>query len=201
MSAQNVDKNLLLHLLTENELNHREIAERVGCSAERVRQLELKLLHRTGHEAQRERRERKLHASFDRNEFVKAAKRRGFIVEPSKGATRGWHKRQLYINGKLCLLRRAYENVGHKGWYTAIRNPWQRAEICVMKLGQGRFLIIPMKKCRADQTVIRLRIHPRHRKGGNDQREDLARQPKAGSFPPVSQLILGLLHFASGWKQ
>ena len=66
MSAQNVDKNLLLHLLTENELNHREIAERVGCSAEHVRQLELKLLRRTGHEAQRERRERKLQASFDR---------------------------------------------------------------------------------------------------------------------------------------
>jgi hypothetical protein len=156
MSAQNVDENLLLHLLTENELNHREIAERVGCSAERVRQLELRLLRRTGHAAQRERRERKLQASFDKNEFVKTAKRRGFIVEPSKGARRGWHKRQLYINGKLCLLRRAYENVGHKGWYTAIRNPWQRAEICVMELGQGRFLIIPMKKMPRSRTMFSL---------------------------------------------
>jgi DNA-directed RNA polymerase specialized sigma subunit len=68
-----VDKNLLLHLVTENELNRREIAELVGCSAERVRQLELKFLRRTGHEAQRERRERRLQASFERNEFVKAA--------------------------------------------------------------------------------------------------------------------------------
>ncbi len=151
-----MDKNLLLHLVTENELNRREIAELVGCSAERVRQLELKFLRRTGHEAQRERRERRLQASFERNEFVKAAKRRGFIVEPSKRATRGWYKRELYLNGKLCLLRRAYENVGRKGWYTAIRNPRQRAEICVMELGQGRFLIIPMKKMPRSRTMFSL---------------------------------------------
>src|ERR1035437_5185099 len=106
-------KDVLLHLLTENELTHREIAKRVGCSAERVRQLELKLLNRTGRQAQRERRERKLQENFDRNEFVKAAKRRGFIVEPSKGARRGWNKRELYVNQRFCLLRRAYENVGH----------------------------------------------------------------------------------------
>jgi len=156
MSAQNVDKNLLLHLLTENELTHREIAKRVGCSAERVRQLELKLLRRTGHQAQRERRDRKLQESFERNEFVKAAKRRGFNVEPSKRATRDWYKREFYVNGKLCLLRRAYENVGHKGWYTAIRKPLQRAEICVMELRQGRFLIIPMKKMPRSTTMFSL---------------------------------------------
>jgi hypothetical protein len=153
--GRSVNKNLLLHLLTENELNHREIAECVGCTAERVRQLELKLLGRTGHDAQRERRERKLQANFERNEFVKAAKRRGLIVEPSE-RVRGWHERQLYINGKLCLLRRAYENVGYEGWYTAIRNPWQRAEICVMELGQGRFLIIPMKKMPRSRTMFSL---------------------------------------------
>ena len=152
MRPQEVNKTLLLHLLTENNLNHREIAKRLGCSAERVRQLELELLGRTGHEAQRERRERKLQEIFDRNEFVKAAKRRGFNVEPKSGL-HGWHKRKLYVNGTLCLLRRAEENVGHKGWYTAIRKPWQRAEICVMEVRQGSFLIIPMEKMPSRTTV------------------------------------------------
>jgi hypothetical protein len=156
MRPQTVDRNLLLHLLTKNELNHREIAHRLGCSAERVRQLELELLGRNGHQAQRERREGKLQRLFDGNEFVKAAKRRGFNVEPSRGATHDWHKRKLYVNGKFCLLRRAEENVGFEGWYTAIRKPWQRAEICVMELRQGGFLIIPMKNMPRSRTTFSL---------------------------------------------
>jgi hypothetical protein len=156
MRPQSVDRKILLHLLTENNLNHREIANRLGCSAESVRRLELELLGRTGHEAQRERRERKLQESFDGNEFVKAAKRRGFNVEPSKRAQRGWNKRELYVNGKFCVLRRADENVGDNGWYTAIRKPLQKAEICVMELRRGGFLIIPMKKMPKSRTMFSL---------------------------------------------
>jgi hypothetical protein len=100
MRPQSVDQNLLLRLLTKNELNHREIANRLGCSAERVRQMELELLGRTGHQAQRERRERKLQEIFEKNKFVKAAKRQGFNVEPSKRATRNWNKRELYVYAK-----------------------------------------------------------------------------------------------------
>jgi hypothetical protein len=154
MSAQKVDKNLLLHLLTENDLTSREIAKRVGCSAERVRQLALKLLGRTGHQVRRERRELKLQENFDRNEFVKAAKRRGFGVEPSKRTPLDWYKRELYVNGKFCLLRRADNNVGYKGRYTAIRKPWQSAEICVLELGKGRFLIVPMKRMPRSKTMF-----------------------------------------------
>jgi len=54
------------------------------------------------------------------------------------------------------LLRRADENVGEKGWYTAIRKPWQRAEICVMELRQRRFLIIPMKNMPRSRTMFSL---------------------------------------------
>lgn len=156
MSHQKVNKNLLLHLLTENELTRRDIAKRLGCSAERVRQLSLKLLGRTGHQAQMERRQRKLQESFERNEFVKIAKRRGFNVEPSKRTPLDWYKREFYVNGKFCLLRRAYNNVGYKGWYTAIRKPWQKAEICIMELGKGRFLIVPMKKMPRSATMFSL---------------------------------------------
>ena len=97
MSAQKVGKNLLLHLLTENDLTSREIAKRVVCSAERVRQLALKLLGRTGHQIRRERRELKLQENFERNEFVKEAKRRGLKVEPSKRTSLDWYKK-----GTLC---------------------------------------------------------------------------------------------------
>jgi len=155
MRPQSVDRKLLLRLLRENQLTHKQIAKRVGCTPERVRQLEIELLHRTGREAQRERRERKLQETFNRNEFVKAAKRRGFRVEP-KCAKRDWFKRELYVNGKVCLLRRAHESVGHRGWYTAIRRPWQKTEICVMELSQGRFLIIPMKKLSKSRTMFSL---------------------------------------------
>ena len=156
MSVENVDKNFLLHLLTENELTRREIAKQVGCSAERVRQLELKLLGRTGNEASRERRERKLKESFERNDFVKAAKRQGLAVEPSKRAPLDWYKREFYVNGKFCLVRRAYANLGYKGWYTVIRKPWQRAQVCVMELGKGRFLIVPMKEMPKSATSFNL---------------------------------------------
>jgi len=155
MRPQSVDRKLLLCLLTENELTHRQIANRVGCTPERVRQLEIELLHRTGREAQRERRERKLKEIFDGNEFVKAARRKGFKVEP-KGAKRDWFKREIYVNGKLCLLRRADENKGNKGWYTAIRKPSQKAEICVMELSRGRFLIVPMEKMPGSRTMFSL---------------------------------------------
>jgi len=65
-------------------------------------------------------------------------------------------KRELYVNGKFCLLRRAYKNAGRKGWYTAIRKPGQRAEICVLELGKGRFLIIPMKNMPRSATMFSL---------------------------------------------
>jgi hypothetical protein len=86
---------------------------------------------------------------------VIAARRRGFKVEPKRGK-RDWFKREFYVNGKLCLLRQADENKGQKGWYTAIRKPSQKAEICVMELSRGRFLIIPMKNLPKSRTMFSL---------------------------------------------
>jgi hypothetical protein len=158
MRPETVDKNLLLRLLTENELNHREIADRLGCTAERVRQLELELLGRTGHEAQRERRERRLRERFESKEFVRAGKRKGLNIKPVIGGSGQWYETELYVNGRLCLLRRAYENVGYKNWYVSIRKPLkarQRAETCILELGNGKFLIIPMKEMPTSPTMFR----------------------------------------------
>jgi hypothetical protein len=156
MNAQVVDKNLLLHLLTENKLTHCQIAKRVGCSPERVRQLEIKLLHRTGKQARLERRERELQVTFDKNKFVRAARKRGFEVKPLKRARGDWFKREFYVNGKLCSLRRAYKNVGDGDRYTRIRRPLQTAEVCVMEIGHGKFLIVPMKEMPSSSTMFSL---------------------------------------------
>lgn len=158
MSAQTVDRKLLLRLLKQNDLTLREIGERLGCSGERVRQLEKKLLGRTAREAQRERANRKLQAVFDKNPFVHAAKRRGFEVEPSKTDRRSkWHKRKLYVNGKLCLVMRLTGNAGYRGLYVRLRKPTRvRAEICVMEAANGDFLLIPLKKMPSSPTMFSL---------------------------------------------
>jgi len=114
MRPQEVDKSVLLQLLTENEFTHRQIASRVGCSAERVRQLELELLGRNGRQAQQERRERRFREKFEKIEFVRAAKRRSLNLEPAKNGSGQWYQTKLYVNGTLCLLRRAYQNVGYQ---------------------------------------------------------------------------------------
>lgn len=158
MSEQTVDRKLLLHLLKENELTLREIGERLGCSGERVRQLEKKLLGRTAREAQRERGNRQLQAVFDKNPFVYGAKRHGFDVEPSKHERRPkWHKRKLYVNGKLCLLLRSTGNAGYRGLYVRLRKPErEEARICVIEVVTGDFLMIPMKKMPSSPTMFSL---------------------------------------------
>jgi hypothetical protein len=159
MSGQKVDRKLLLQLLGENKLTLPEIADRVGCSGERVRQLERELLGRTGRQAQRERREsepraRRLQANFDRNGFVKAAKQQGLNVAPAKRGPLDWFKRKLYVNGKLCLLRRADKNVGYKGRYVAIRKPLQKRDICVVEVEKAAFLVIPMEEMAKSATMF-----------------------------------------------
>lgn len=159
MAVLTVNRNLLLHLLTENQLTRREIATRLGCSAERVRQLENKLLGRTGRQAQCERREpeaRRLQAIFGKNVFVNAAKQRGLQVEPFMYGTLYCCKSKLYVNGKLCLLRRAYKNTGYKARYLTIRKPSQTAAICVLELGRKEFLIIPMAEMPKSTTMCSL---------------------------------------------
>lgn len=162
MSIQTVDRKLLLRFLRENELTLREIGERLGCSGERVRQLEKKLLGRTAREARRERGNRKVQAVFDKHPFVYAAKRRGFDVEPLKrerGPKRPpkWHKRKLYVNGKLCLLLRSTGNVGYRGLYVRLRKPErEKARICVIEVLTGDFLMIPMNKMPSSPTMFSL---------------------------------------------
>src|SRR5260370_222221 len=82
-------------------------------------------------------------------EFFVEAQKRGFAVEPL--GTRG-----AYINGKLCVQRKAcWHYIGkneHKYTYVSIRQPAGRFDICAWKLPNGHFLILPKNLPAFSQT-------------------------------------------------
>src|SRR5258707_7827587 len=89
---------LIRAMLERNCITHAEIARRIGVTRERVRQLALQMGFADGrsrHAICRMERRRKEMAEF----FVEAQKR-GFAVEPLG-------TRSAYINGKLCVQRKA----------------------------------------------------------------------------------------------
>jgi hypothetical protein len=155
MRLQRVKTNVLVQLLTQNRFTHRQIATRVGCSPERVRQLELKLLGRTGHQAKQERRDQKFREKFEKINFVVVAKQKSLDVRPAKSKTGRWYDTRLYVNGMLCLLRRAYQNAGYKGKYVSIRKPSHEAGLCILEVTKCEFLIIPMREMPLSVTMFR----------------------------------------------
>jgi hypothetical protein len=84
-------------------------------------------------------------------EFFVEAQKRGFQVEPLG-------TRSAYINGKLCVQRKAcWHYIGksdHKYTYVSIRQPAGRFDICAWKLPDGRFLILPKKLAGFRQTTF-----------------------------------------------
>jgi hypothetical protein len=140
---------LIRAMLERNCITHAEIARRVGLTRERVRQRALQMGFADGrsrHAVCRMERRRK-----EMTEFFVEAEKRGFAVEPL-GA------RSAYINGKLCVQRKAcWHDVGksrHKYTYLSIRPPGGRFDFCAWKLPDGRFLILPKKLVGFRQTTF-----------------------------------------------
>src|SRR5260370_9338238 len=127
-------------MLERDCITHAEIARRIGLTRERVRRIALKMGFADGrsrHAICRMERRKKEMAEF----FVQAQKR-GFEVELLGTRT-------AYINGKLCIQRKAcWHDVGrdeYKYTYLTIRQPRSRLDICACQLPDGRFLI-PLHK-------------------------------------------------------
>src|SRR6266849_8344703 len=140
---------LIRAMLERDCITHAEIARRIGLTRERVRQLALLMGFADGrsrHAICRMERRRKEMAEF----FVQAQKR-GFAVELLG-------TRNAYINGKLCIQRKAcWHDVGksgHKYTYLSIRQHRGRFDICAWKLPDGRFLILPKKLTGFSQTTF-----------------------------------------------
>jgi hypothetical protein len=140
---------LIRAMLERDCITHAEIARRIGLTRERVRQLALLMGFADGrsrHAICRMERRRKEMAEF----FVEAQKR-GFEVELLG-------KKSAYINGKICVQRRAcWHDVGRSEYkYTclSIRQPSVKFDICAWKLPDGRFLILPRKLVGFTQTTF-----------------------------------------------
>jgi hypothetical protein len=66
--------------------------------------------------------------------------------------------RSAYINGKLCVQRKACRHdirkSEHEYTYVSVRRPGGRFDICAWKLPDGRFLILPKKLASFRQTTF-----------------------------------------------
>ena len=140
---------LIRAMLERNCITQAEIARRIGVTRERVRQLAQQMGFADGKTRQAickiERRKKAM------AEFCQKAQERGFAVEPV-GRMGG------YINGKLCVQRRAcWRNIGkgkYKHTYLNIRQPAGRFDICAWRLPDGRFLILPKELVGFRQTIF-----------------------------------------------
>src|SRR5258708_12525541 len=140
---------LIRAMLERDCITHAEIARRIGLTRERVRQLALQMGFADGRSWQAicrvERRKKEM------PEFFVQAQKRGFAVELLG-------TRNAYINGKLCIQRKAcWHDVGrgeYKYTYLSIRQPRSRFDICAWKLPDGRFLILPKKLTGFRQTTF-----------------------------------------------
>src|SRR5437660_426503 len=141
---------LIRGLLERDRITHAEIARRIGLTRERVRQLAMQMGFATGrsrHAVWRMERQRKTMGEF----FVQAQKR-GFEVELLR-------PRSAYINGKLCIQRKAcwhdLRQNKYKYTYVSIFRPAGEFDICAWKLPDGRFLILPNKLMAFRQTTFK----------------------------------------------
>src|SRR5260370_2851804 len=139
---------LIRAMLEQDCITHAQIARRIGLTRERVRQLALQLGFADGrsrHAICRMERRKKEMAEF----FVQAQKR-GFAVELLG-------TRHAYINGKLCVQRKAcWHDVGKredKYTYLSIRKARGRFDICAWNLPDARLLILPKKLTGFRQTT------------------------------------------------
>jgi len=140
---------LIRAMLERDCITHAEIGRRIGLTRERVRQLALQMGFAAGRSrhaiCRMERRKKEM------PEFFVQAQKRGFEVE-LLGA------RNAYINGKLCIQRKAcWHGVGrgeYKYTYLSIRQPTSQFDICAWKLPDGRFLILPKELTGFRQTTF-----------------------------------------------
>lgn len=142
-------------LLAENCLTQAEIARRVGCSRERIRQLCHKYQHETGR--QREDICRINRMEFPEHPFVKSVLEKGFNVTISLGERGLPLKRSIFVNGKLCRMAATHRRhlYGNRNEYWHIRRPSVYADFYVWWMDDSSdCLIVPYEKAPSSQTTI-----------------------------------------------
>lgn len=161
-----VDHEKIKELLEEG-LRPSDVARIIGCSRERIRQLDLKYFGMTGRERSKARRidnSRMLPV----HPFVAVAMQRGYNVEPITENLRASTFRIL-VNGFRCgLFSSSKRIIGGNSYWTIKRSPWN-LDFYVWSTSVG-FIILPKNKQPADATTISL--HEKSKVGAYSMRHD-----------------------------
>jgi predicted XRE-type DNA-binding protein len=155
-----VDHAQLRKMLEEGQLMQVEIADRLGLTRERVRQLSNKWGFGTGQEQKAKRKFERILAEMEENRFYRRAVEEGFEVNWSPEGPKS------FIVGTKLVRVRSAPNHFISGSYKVIvlRAPLRPADICAWKLPDGRFLIMPQELWPESQTCFRLE-EPKTTKG------------------------------------
>ena len=174
-SHRRIDYVRLRAVLKENQHTRTEIARQFGCSKERVRQLELELLGRTGLQARLEREERRISEkiserlrSFGQLKFIREAVRRGIAVEPLYNQDGSLKMSVCLANQKMVIMRKAGQSKG-SSCTIRIRSPRTNNDVCVFETPLG-FLIFPEERLPKNNTEFAIRPDPRY--GAKTHRHD-----------------------------
>lgn len=168
MSNKQFDHERIKSLLDDG-VKPTEVARIMGCSRERIRQLDFKYFGLTGRERCKMRRveESKIPPSHP---FVTLAQERGYKVEAVALGNLRPSKCRILINGFRCGLFTSSRRVlGKNTYWTIRRSPASAVDFYIWSTPVG-FLIIPKNKQPKDSTCIALR--DRRKPGAYSKRHD-----------------------------
>jgi hypothetical protein len=176
-ATQKVNRERVIALLQEKCISMSEIAYRVGCSRERIRQLALKYLGITGRERNWScplNRSNRVPELPDHN-FVHDCLDLGFDVQPILNDRGSSNKQMVLVNGKSCLLRKASTRfAGIHSSCTVVfhisRSGSGDYDVCVYELDDGRWLIVPQDRIPFRSTDFS--VFPRARVAAYSKRHD-----------------------------
>jgi hypothetical protein len=156
--------------LLESGVKPIEVARIVGCTRERVRQLDFKYFGMTGRERSHKRRiEQSTIPPI--HPFIAAARERGYSIEGIPLTNLRPSKARVLINGFRCgLFSSSQRRLGGNVYWTIRRSTSEAAmDFCIWSTPVG-FLIIPKNKQPKDSTCIALR--DRRKPGAYSKRHD-----------------------------
>jgi len=156
--------------LIEKGLPQAHIARIVGCSRERIRQLELQYFGTTGCDRRAERNYRKL-ASLPDNSFVDECIARGFYVESFITDCMRKSARRVIVNGHVCNLYKMTPHMINGCQYYIVRRGREDVDFNIGTNPKG-FLIMPAPVSLVLDTTISLEPRNHKHPGAHSKRHD-----------------------------
>lgn len=152
-----IDRKECLRLIAAGEMNFTQIALKVGCSRERVRQIAERDLGLFGIQENERRKGERFSKMLPSHPFVAEAQKRGLIVEIVMGCRKPL-LRVVMVNGiRTCLLKVwQAPYIGHN--YVIFKPPDTECDAGVWTVRSIGFLILPKEKFPSDMTTFAIEV-------------------------------------------